>query len=186
MRKLLMGIDILMTMHGFGQNRKQQNNNSVGKESVQFQSLNVRTGLWENSLTTTIGGDSMVPAGLLSRMSPERRAKMEAAMRERASRGGHTSTYQSCVTAEELKEAPFADKQNCTSTLLSSTSSELKMNLACTMEEAKGQGTLDIQATSPTSVQGTGSGSATSNGQTMTTSYVFQGRWVKADCGDVK
>ncbi len=186
MRKMLIGFVLLVAMQGLCQSTKQQNNSTVSKRSVQFQPLNVRAGLWENSLTTTIGGDSMVPAGLLSRMSPERRAKMEAAMRERAARGGHTTKYQSCVTAEELKEAPFADKQNCTSTLLSSTSSELKMNLACTMEDVQGQGTLDIQATSSTSVQGTGSGSATSNGQTMTTSYIFQGHWVKTDCGDVK
>lgn len=186
MRIMLVGIVMLGTMLGFGQNKGQVNQNATSKQSVQFQPLDVRAGLWENTLTTTMGGNNLVPANVLSRLSPERRAKMEAAMRERAAAGGHTTKYQSCITAKELKEAPFADQQNCTSTLLRSTSSEIKLNLACTMQDIEGKGTLDIQATSSTSVEGTGSGSATANGQTMTTSYLFQGHWVKSDCGDVK
>jgi len=35
-------------------------------------------------------------------------------------------------------------------------------------------------------VQGTGSGTATGNGQTMNISSTMSGRWVNADCGDVK
>lgn len=186
MRKGLVALLILAAIHGLSQDKERMNQNATSRRAVTFEPLNVSTGLWENSLTTTIGGDTMAAAGLLSHLSPERRAKMEARMRERAAAGGRTSTYQSCVTADNLKQAPFADQQNCTSTLLTSTSSEIKLNLECTMQDIKGNGTLDIQATSPTSVQGTGSGSATSNGQTMTTSYLFKGHWVKSDCGDVK
>ena len=186
MRQMVLSLLLLTTIHGFSQNNAHAGQKASAKQSVEFQPLNVRTGLWQNTLTTMIGGDSLVSPNMLSHLSPERRARMEAAMRERAAQGGHTTTYQSCVTAEELKEAPFADKQNCTSTLLSSSSTEVKIQLACTMEDIKAQGTLQLQATSSTNVQGSGSGSATSNGQTMTTSSIFKGHWVKADCGDVK
>ena len=186
MRKVLVGLVMLVAVQGFSQNKVPVNESTATKASIQFQPLNVRTGLWENTLTTTMGGDSMIPANLLSRMSPERRAKMEAAMRERASANGHTTTYQSCVTADELKKTPFADKQNCTEKLLSSTSTDAQIQFACTMEDIKANGTLQIHATSTTAVQGTGSGTATGNGQTMNISSTMTGRWVNADCGDVK
>ncbi len=186
MHKMLVGFVMLATLHGFGQNSNHAKQDAAQEHSVEFQPLNVRTGLWQNTLTTTIGGDALVPANVLSHLSPARRAKMEAAMRERAAEGGHTTTYQSCVTAQELKEAPFADKQDCTSTLLSSSSTEIQIQLSCDMEGAKAEGTLQLRATSATSVEGSGSGSASSDGQTMTTSSVFQGHWVKSDCGDVK
>lgn len=159
---------------------------AVQPAPVQFQPLNVRTGLWENSLTTTLSGDSMVPAGLLSKLSPERRAKMEARMRERAGAGGHTTTYQSCITAKELKETPFADKQNCKETLLSSTSTSAQIKLSCNLGDGQASGTMQIQATSDTTVEGSGNGTATTNGQTTNISSTLKGHWVAADCGDVQ
>ena len=185
MRKVLVGLLMLASIQGFCQNKVPVNESSATKASIQFQPLNVRTGLWENTLTTIMGGDS-IPANLLSRMSPERRAKMEAAMRERASANGHTTTYQSCVTADELKKMPFADKQNCTDTLLSSSSTDAQIKFACTMEDIKANGTLQVHVVSSTSVQGTGSGTATGNGQTMNITSTMSGRWVNSDCGDVQ
>src|SRR5512138_791842 len=128
MRAILFGFVMLSTIQGLSQSKGQASDGSASKEqSVQFQPLKVRTGLWQNTLTTVMGGDSMIPANLLSRLSPERRAKMEAAMRERAAGNTNTVTYQSCVTSEELKEGPFTDKQNCTETLLGSSSTEARI-----------------------------------------------------------
>jgi hypothetical protein len=186
MRAILVGFIMLSTMQAFSQIKGQASESSAPNQSVHFQPLNVRTGLWQNALTTTTGGDSMIPANLLSRLSPERRAKMEAAMKERAAENGHTVTYQSCVTSEELKEMPFADKQNCTETLLNSSSTEAQINFVCTMDEFKAKGTMQIHATSTTSVQGSGSGTATGNGQSMNITSTLSGHWLKADCGDVK
>ena len=76
--------------------------------------LNVKTGLWQVTMTSTING---LPAPT-------------------------TSTYKSCVKKEDLDKYPFTDpKAKCTWTVQSSTGSKMDATGTCMPE---GQGKIDF------------------------------------------
>ncbi len=90
-----------------------------------IQPLNVKTGLWETTRTTTTSGQMPIPPELLARLTPEQRAKMEERMKANSAEKTRASTSKSCMTKEKLEKAPFSDEQkNCTRTIVRSTSSE--------------------------------------------------------------
>ena len=80
---------------------------------VHAESLDIKTGLWEISMSTTIAG-ALIPAAALENMPLEQRAKIEAAMRARASEV-NTKTHRSCMTQEDLDRGQFmkSEKENC-------------------------------------------------------------------------
>jgi hypothetical protein len=119
-------------------------------------------------------------------MSPEQRARVEAALKARGGQPAHTNTYKSCLTKDQLQKTPFADKQNCTETLISSSAQEAEVSFECTMEEAKGSGTMKIEVQSDESVQGSGHGTVTMGGHTMNTDWKMTGKWIQSSCGDVQ
>src|SRR5437868_5425364 len=69
--------------------------------------LNVRLGLWETTSTTNVGGQMPIDT---SKMTPEQKARMEAAMRGML--GKHTNTTTSCLTKERLERGTFTDEQD--------------------------------------------------------------------------
>jgi uncharacterized protein DUF3617 len=151
-----------------------------------FEPLNVKTGLWENTLTTTIGGEMPISSERLARLTPEQRARVLATLKSSADQGARTITYKSCVTKENLRQSPFSEKRNCNETLLHSTSRQAEINFDCTLEGVKVTGTIQIQAAGDESIKGTGQGKASAEGRTMNTTSTLTGKWVQASCGDVK
>jgi hypothetical protein len=73
---------------------------------IKVEPLNVKTGLWEATMTTTTSGAAPIPAELLSRLTPEQRAKMEEGAKVKASFASKTRTItsKSCVTREQLEK----------------------------------------------------------------------------------
>lgn len=45
-----------------------------------FQPLNVKTGLWESTTTSTTSGQMPLPSDMLAKLSPDQRARIEARM----------------------------------------------------------------------------------------------------------
>jgi hypothetical protein len=154
--------------------------------AVQFQPLDVKTGLWQNTMTTSLAGDMAIPPERLAKLSPEQRARVEAAMNARSGQGARTTTYQTCLTKEELQKTPFNNKKDCTETLVSSTKSQAEIKLVCTMEGIDGSGEMQIHALSDESVSGSGHGTASLQGRTMNTSWKLTGKWIGESCGNVK
>jgi hypothetical protein len=148
--------------------------------------LNVKIGLWENTTTISSSGALGIPPERLAKMSPEQRARLEAALKARSGQSAHTNTYKSCLTKDQLQKTPFADKQNCTETLISSSAKEAEVSFECTMEEAKGSGTMKIEVQNNESVQGSGHGTVTMGGHPMNTDWKMTGKWVQSSCGDVQ
>lgn len=153
---------------------------------TKLEPLNVKIGLWENTTTISSGGSIGIPPERLAKMTPEQRARVEAALKARSGQPAHTNTYKSCLTKDQLEKTPFADKQNCTEKLISSSAKEAEVSVECTMEEAKGSGTMKIEALSDESVQGSGHGTVTMGGHTMNTDWKMTGKWVQSSCGDVQ
>jgi hypothetical protein len=124
--------------------------------AASLEPLNVKTGLWQVTMTSTING---LPKP-------------------------NTSTYKSCVKKEDLNKYPFTDpKGKCTWTVLSSTGSKMDASGTCMPE---GQGKIDfsmrLEALDSENVKGTGQLTANGPGGTMNGNYSATAKWIGATC----
>ena len=150
-------------------------------------SLNLQYGLWEMSSAGTISGAPPIPAADLAKLSPAQRAQMAAIMATAMGAANKPHTFKSCITAESLQRG-FKDPEmsnGCTQTVLSSTSSDMEVKVACTGRHQM-DGTFHFQAASPEALNGTIAMNVTEGGNTMKIDRTITGKWVSADCGKVK
>jgi hypothetical protein len=150
---------------------------------AQTSQLNVKLGLWEMTSTSNIGGEMSIDT---SKMTPDQKAKMEAAMK--AMMGPQVHVTKTCITKEDLAEAKFMmgddrDAQ-CEQTLTTNTKTTLDVTMSCPGEHAS-TGQMHIEAPSPTSIKAVMKGSNTSQGKTTTMDVTMNGKWLAAECGDV-
>jgi hypothetical protein len=120
------------------------------------QPLNVKTGLWQVTMTTTIQG-----------MGTPR-----------------THTYKSCVTKENLNQYPFADPDNsCNYQVQSSTGSHMDVSGSCVPKEGgKADFKITLDATDSENVQGTGQLTLAGPDGAMHGDYSGKGKWIGASC----
>jgi hypothetical protein len=95
------------------------------------ESFDIKTGSWEVTVATAMSG-MPIPKDALDKMSPEQRAKMQAAM---AARSGKDSsrTLTTCVTKQDLERGQLmkSDDANCTRKVLAQTASRYEMDETC-------------------------------------------------------
>jgi len=146
--------------------------------------MDIKPGLWESSVTTPMGGMPALPPEVLSKLTPEQLAKMEAAM----GRGGaRTMTSKHCVTKETLGEMSSFNEnraQNCKRTLVSSTSTKQVIHMDCTMRETTSGADLQFEAVDRENLKGSMVMSAGPGGG-VGTKMEFTSKWLGADCGDI-
>lgn len=125
--------------------------------------LNIKPGLWEFTSTSQTKGAPPISAQekaemekAMASMPPDRRAKMEEAMKAAQAGAGTPHVHKSCVTKEDLsKPMDFGDeKQECKKTILKSTSSEQDVRVDCTSGTHKSTGTMHFVANNSESVTG--------------------------------
>jgi hypothetical protein len=152
---------------------------------AQAPALDVKYGLWEMSNVTNLGGQ--MPQVDTSKMTPEQKAKMDEAMKQMM--GAHTTVTKSCITKEKVEKSVFMmDDQpgmKCSQKITTNTKTTLEASLSCTGEHAM-SGQMHIEALSPTSMKGTIKSSGAMQGASMTATINMTGKWLGADCGDVK
>jgi hypothetical protein len=154
--------------------------------NVKLTPLNVKPGLWETTVGYTRAGELPVPPGMLARLTPEQRARLEERMKADSASRTTTETHRGCLTKKEVEEADFEIGHECTSTVLTSTSTHAKGNLSCEMEGTKYNGTLEVSVLDPEHVKGSSHGTATGNGHEMNMSSTFTSKWLGSDCHGVK
>ena len=120
------------------------------------QPLNVKTGLWQVTMTMTIQG-----------MGAPR-----------------THTYKSCVKKENLGQYPFADRENnCKYTVQSSTSSHMDVSGSCLPNEGgKADFRIQLEAIDSENVKGTGQLTLAGPQGAMHGDYSGKGKWIGATC----
>lgn len=156
--------------------------------------LNIKPGLWEFTSTSQSKGAPPISAQekaemekAMANMPPDRRAKMEEAMKAAQGGAGTPHVHKSCVTKEDLsKPLDTGDDKECKKTILKSTSSEQDVRLDCTRGTQKSTGTIHFVANNPESVSGTMDMQMSDTGGAMTVKMNFNGKWLGASCGDVK
>jgi hypothetical protein len=147
------------------------------------QPFNVKPGLWQTTWTTTTTGRPPIPDNL----TPEQRARYEAAMSKMASGVPRTNTYKSCVTKEQLN--PFSQPDNkCTWTVLASTSSKLDVHGTCApgREDVKMDMTVQLEALDSENVKGTGQQALIGGGNTLNSKFTLTSKWLGPACGNTK
>jgi len=138
-----------------------------------FQPLNVKTGLWQVTETSTVSG-----------LPPQMAAIMQAAP--------PTRTYKTCVTTKELNANPWANGPNekCTWTVLNSTSSDMELRgSSCAAFRDQGMRTdfhLKIHALDSENVKASVQGTSTGNGIDVNLNGTYTGKWLGATCADTK
>jgi hypothetical protein len=151
-----------------------------------FQPLNVRTGLWESTVTSATTGQMPLPTELLSRLTPEQRAKFEARMKGNSASKTRTFTNKDCETKEKLSEQPFSNQKECKQTIITSSSTKAEVKMACEFGDVRSSGTMHIDVLSPESVKGSGQMTSNGGGHTMTVNTTFTGKWLGSSCGNVE
>jgi hypothetical protein len=148
--------------------------------------LNVKLGLWEATAISQVSG---MPPIDMSNMTPEQRARVEAALEASRKRGGVPHTFRTCLTKEKLGEMPFQDRRGggCKQTVVTSSPTTYDVKFACDGEDTGiSNGEWRFEAASPELVKGSGQFTMERGGHKMESTSNMTAKWVGASCGDVR
>ena len=157
----------------------------------------VRLGLWEITRDQQASGAAAaapaVSEDMLARLPPEARARLEASMAARAQSNGSSShSVKQCITEKNLAhvfEREDRRDHKCTHTVVSRTATSMEMHLECKNlgpGGASSTGTFKWAVTTPESMQGSVDLVTTVAGHDLPMHSALTGKWLGADCGDVK
>ena len=158
----------------------------VAEDKVQ--PLEVKLGLWETTVVGESSGAPPIPPEMLAKMTPEQRARMEAAFKQQQAEGPKTHTFKKCMTREDLNRTDFMGKDDpqCTRTIISSSSRKLEGKVDCTRGGGKQSGTFTIEATDSSNVKGNVHMVMSAGANTMTSNTHFTSKWMGHVCGTEK
>ena len=141
--------------------------------------LNVKTGLWETTVTTKIDGNP-VPKSVLDQMPPERRAKIEQAMAARSASMAAPKTTTNCVTEEDLAKGVQAVDMSgeCKKTVIAQTSTHQEIAIECARNGVSSKGHMTVDAPSNDRIKGKME-MAVGDGKVIGD---FSGKWIGATC----
>ncbi|WHZ11150.1 MAG: hypothetical protein OJF60_001589 [Burkholderiaceae bacterium] len=147
-------------------------------------SFNVKPGAWESTSTSTTTG-IMIPQDMLSKMPPERRAKIEEAMRAQSGKA-RTTTHKYCVTEKDLDEDRlFKDPRDnqCSRKVLSKSSTRIDIEQTCGAAPNTMAMHATVEATSSTSVTMTADGQMQGGGKMHVEA---KSHWLGASCAGIE
>lgn len=149
-------------------------------------------GLWEHTMKMKSAGGEMEKAQAemhkqMAAMPPEQRKQMEQAMGGRGmAMGAQGTSVKVCLTKEQAARAAEPRMQgDCTRQDVQRSGNTMKFKFACTKPQpSSGEGEM----TFPSDKAYTGKTSVTTQvkGQPQQMNMEMSGKWLGADCGDVK
>jgi hypothetical protein len=93
--------------------------------------LNVKLGLWE--MTTSVQMSGMPAPEPSGKMTPEEKARLDAAMKGAAAAAATPHTTRTCLTREKLDKSLFQDsQQSCKQTMITNTATVNAFKFECT------------------------------------------------------
>jgi hypothetical protein len=150
--------------------------------------LNVKLGLWEVHMVPQVSGDyPAMSDDQLAKLTPDQRARMQAAMQAAMTDMNKPRTTQNCMTAEKLQRG-FGEKDsaNCKTTVTTNSSNEFESRQICTDPDGTRDSLLHMSARGPDHVSGTVKSAMSHGSKSMIFNATMEGKWLSADCGDVK
>jgi hypothetical protein len=144
-------------------------------------SFGVKTGLWETTVVTNMGGMTM-PADAMAKMPPAQRAQMEQMMKQMGAGAPRTIKEKSCVTEQDLKDGAFRDKgnagQSCKYTPVSVTSKHQEITFQCSGAGGNATGRMVMDAPDSSHVNGT----IDVKSDRATVNIKLSAQWLSASC----
>lgn len=150
--------------------------------------LNIRPGLWEMASQSQLSG-SPIPGRDLSGLTPEQRARMEAAMQAGMANAAKPHVSKLCLTPEKIAKGLDLDapeKGTCERKIIRNSGSELALTETCQREGSTTVMDEHFQLSGSDQIAGTMHMVRTQGGRTMTIDRKMSGKWLGASCGDVK
>lgn len=153
---------------------------------AQAQVAPVKPGLWEVHAEREVNGQKVPDASeRLKNMSPEKRERFEAMMKEHGMATDNSGARKVCYTKENLDRSAWANQAtDCKATFSSQSGSLWKWHTSCPKSgyEADGEAHfLDSENYTVKSSSVSNTGDKARNSTTTITA-----KWLGADCGDVK
>lgn len=145
-------------------------------------------GLWEHSYSMqTESGLVEGAMSQLANLAPEQKAMMEQMMAAQGiSLGPSGNTIRVCISKEDAErgEVPQLDS-DCTQKILQRSANSIKVGFSCASDPpTRGEG--EITFISPKAYTGKAVVQTTVQGVTEQMNIEQKGRWLSADCGEVK
>jgi hypothetical protein len=144
----------------------------------------VKMGLWESTITSTIGGLTI---------PPDVAARLQAMGRPVPGSTPHTSVTQSCMTKEEwaksIEKMNNSNETKCTYTNRNFTSSKFSFDMSCASERGgvfTGHFEMLVDDDEHTHGSAHMKSEGGPNGNPLTIDTTLSTRYLSADCGDVK
>ena len=149
-------------------------------------------GLWEHSFTMK-SQDGELEKGMaemhkqMATMPPEQRKQVEQMMSSRGmGMGAQGTSVKVCVTREEVaRQAEPQFREGCTQQVVQRTANSMKVKFECTKPQAmSGEG--EMRFISDKAYTGKSTLTSQANGKAQQMTMEMAGKWLAADCGDVK
>jgi hypothetical protein len=143
----------------------------------------IKPGLWEVKL---VGGEdrSAQLAERMKNMPPDKRAQMEAMMKEHGidiTAGGATHV---CYDKDSMDVAQLEKQTTCKTDFSSRTSSSWKWHSVCSQFKSESDGEAVFTNAENYTINTTTT--STMSGQPKTTKRTMQAKWLGSNCGDLK
>lgn len=164
--------------------------------SALAQNPKLRPGLWEMQSTMKTGSGQMEAAMAqmqeqLAAMPPAQREQMQKMMEQRGMslpKAGGPMTLKVCMTQKDIDAEHLPMRDGCTQKITRTGPGTMKMNFQCPGGQGEppssGEGTVTLE--SPTAFRGQYRMNTTSDGRAEQIDMTQQGRWLSADCGQIK
>lgn len=149
--------------------------------------LNISPGLWEITMQTQGLNQLPIPEDALAKMTPDQRAKVEAAMQAAMAHAARPHRIKECITAERIRRGLSlgpAQRQSCTQTVLSSSPTLMAVREVCTGAHPMTT-TIHVEAPDPHTMHASNDMTVTHGTQTMNVKGKMDATWLAADCGGV-
>jgi hypothetical protein len=158
------------------------------------QSLDVRTGLWEITTKRSTTGmpelPSMpnMPPEMLARLPPAQRAQIENMLKTRRKVAPGVQAHKACITQASLDKTPdFGPaERDCTRTRDSRSAHGWRVQQVCRVGGSKQTMNIRYDVVNRETIKGIVEIAMRDGADTITMKQEMQGRWLGADCGDVK
>jgi hypothetical protein len=140
-----------------------------------------KAGLWNVTITANVSGAAMPN---MSQLPPQ----AQAAMRARGiTMNGNSMTVQHCMTQAEVDAngpPPMRNQRECTMTNVRTGGGSFSADMTCN-GQMTGTGHVEVTYDSREHYVGKSTLTGTAQGQPVSTSSTFEGRWAGADCKGV-
>jgi Protein of unknown function (DUF3617) len=149
----------------------------------------IKVGLWQIDVEREQNGAKVPDASErmkehMKDMTPERRKQFEAMMKQRGVDPGAGGVMKLCYSQKMVEHGAWADQGGCKTDYSSRSATSWKWHSSCPDLHYQGDG--EASFSDPENFVVKSSGVSTNGGKTSTSSSTRTGKWLSADCGDIK